>query len=311
ERRSPCRARAGHGRAVVRWPSGWVPPGRAAGPVQRRRRAHPPSRRTRGALDRASRDRDGRTSRRGTVAGRHRDGARPPSDGARQADELVAVDDVALATARAEFYSERLPLTGGPPLRVRVARRPAGDLVMLSMHHAASDGLGSLRVLLSILRAYGGVPDPVPDVDPLAVRDLGMLLPADDLAARARRLLAFFDEVRKVRARVAPEGATNAPGFGLHAVRLSASETAGLKTTRDLGATINDVLLAGLHLAIHRWNEEHGAACDRIAVMTPVNLRPRNRWHEIVGNFSSFVTVSTRRKDRATPTGTVAAVARR
>src|SRR6185295_14012463 len=80
---------------------------------------------------------------------------------------------------------------------------------------------------------------------------------------------------------------------------------------RDLGATINDVLLAGLHLAIHRWNDEHGAACDRIAVMTPVNLRPRNRWHEIVGNFSSFVTVSTRRKDRATPTGTVAAVARR
>jgi NRPS condensation-like uncharacterized protein len=161
------------------------------------------------------------------------------------------------------------------------------------------------------MRAYAAVPDGLPDVDPLGVRDLGALVGGDGLPARVRRLVAFLGHARKVRARVAPEGATDRPGFGFHAVRLLPGETAALVARRDAGATVNDLLLAALHLAIARWNDEHGVSCGRIAVMTPVNLRPRERWHEIVGNFSSFVTVSTRPEDRTTPARAVAAVAAR
>jgi NRPS condensation-like uncharacterized protein len=224
---------------------------------------------------------------------------------------LDCPDDDALATARTRFYSQRVSLVLAPPLRVQLVRHPAGDLLMLSVSHAASDGLGSFRVLVSIVRAYVGAPDVVPDVDPLGVRDVRALLGADGLPARVRRLLAFLAGVRKVRARIAPEGHTDRPGFGFHTVRLPPGETAALVGARAAGATVNDLLLAALHLAIARWNGEHGAPCGRIAIMTPVNLRPRERWHEIVGNFSSFVTVSTRPEDRTTPAGAVAAVAAR
>src|SRR5215470_5666241 len=50
-------------------------------------------------------------------------------------------DEAALAAARARFYSEPVSLAVAPPLRVQLARQPAGDRVMLSVHHAASDGL--------------------------------------------------------------------------------------------------------------------------------------------------------------------------
>jgi NRPS condensation-like uncharacterized protein len=221
-------------------------------------------------------------------------------------------DEAALAAARARFYSEPVSLAAAPPLRVQLAREPVGDRLMLSVHHAASDGLGSLRILISIARAYAGVPDPVPDVDPLAIRNLGASLGEEHFADRAKRLLGFFGNVRKPRARVAPDGADHRPGFGFHTVRLPPGETAALTRKRLAGAaTVNDLLLAALHLAIARWNDAHGVPCERIAVMTPVNLRPRERWHEIVGNFSSFVTVSTRAHDRTTPARALAAVAER
>ncbi len=224
---------------------------------------------------------------------------------------LDCADEAALAAARACFYSEPIPLDAAPSLRVQLVRRPDGDSLMLKVHHAASDGLGSFRVLLSIARAYAGVPDPVPAVDPLGGRDLGTLAGPAGLQARARRILAFLGGVRTVRARIAPEGEVDLPGFGFHTVALTSVETAALTAGREQGVTVNDLLLAALHLAIARWNDDHGVPCERIAVMTPVNLRPREHWHEMVGNFSSFVTVWTQRADRATPARAVAAVAAR
>ena len=69
---------------------------------------------------------------------------------------LECPDDDALARARAELYSLRVSLAESPPLRVRLARHPAGDLVMLNVNHAAFDGCGCLRVLHSTARAYAG-----------------------------------------------------------------------------------------------------------------------------------------------------------
>lgn len=62
-------------------------------------------------------------------------------------------------------------------------------------------------------------------------------------------------------------------------------------TLRRDDATANDVLLGALGVAIRRWNADHGAGGGRIALMMPVNLRPKEWRFDVLGNFASYVTV--------------------
>jgi NRPS condensation-like uncharacterized protein len=181
--------------------------------------------------------------------------------------------------------------------------------VLLNVNHVVSDGMGSLRLLTSIVRGYAGAADPLPDVDPVAARDLRARLTAQPPSARALHVARALDEIRRVRARMAADGGADRPGYGFHTVRLTAEATAALAAKPHTGATVNDLLLAGLHLAIATWNTEHGARCERIAIMMPVNLRPQRQRQELVGNFSSFVSVSTTPSERSGAAAAVAAVA--
>src|SRR3989449_2896395 len=112
-----------------------------------------------------------------------------------QVDALSIIDcpdDAALARVRSDLYGRPVPLMTSPPLRVRLTHHPAGDAILLGVNHAASDGLGTMRLLASIVRAYAGGPDPVPDVDPLAVRDLRAPLALDGLLGRIRHAAALL-----------------------------------------------------------------------------------------------------------------------
>src|SRR6266702_3487300 len=76
-----------------------------------------------------------------------------------QVDALSIVDcpdDAAVARVRSDLYGHTVPLATSPPLRVRLAHHAAGDVVLLGVNHAASDGLGTLRLLASIVRGYAG-----------------------------------------------------------------------------------------------------------------------------------------------------------
>jgi NRPS condensation-like uncharacterized protein len=58
------------------------------------------------------------------------------------------------------------------------------------------------------------------------------------------------------------------------------------------GATVNDVLLGALAVAVHRWNEMHGEPVGgRVALTMPINLRPPEWRFEVLGNFASYVSV--------------------
>jgi NRPS condensation-like uncharacterized protein len=72
---------------------------------------------------------------------------------------------------------------------------------------------------------------------------------------------------------------------------------------------MNDLLVAALNHAIAWWNSAHGAATDRIALMVPVNLRPRAWWSEIFANLSLSAMVTTRPRDRADPSTLLRCVA--
>jgi NRPS condensation-like uncharacterized protein len=219
-------------------------------------------------------------------------------------------DDDALADTRADLQSIAIPLIESPPLRVRLARHPDGDLVMLNVKHTAIDGFGSIRVLRSVARAYWGLPDPQPDLELEATRDLRDSLAAEDSAERRRRIATLLDKLRdevQPTARLVPDGGTEKPGYAFHHASLSPETTNALSAVE--GGTVNDVLLAALHLALAGWNDDHGAPARRIGVMLPVNLRPEEWWEEMAGNFSLNVRVATSARERESPEDVLRAIA--
>ncbi len=219
-------------------------------------------------------------------------------------------DDGGLTEARNALQSVSVPLAGSPPLRVILARHPAGDVVMVNANHAATDGFGVLRFLRSVARAYAGAADPVPDPDLLGARNLTAGVGDSSMMTRRRRELALVEKLRDLvvpPARIATDGGDDEPGYGLQLVSLSEAEARAL-TELDHPGTVNDVLLAALTLTVASWNADRQASCGRISVVVPANLRPASWSEEMVGNFMLMARVSTGRDDRIGRAATLAAI---
>lgn len=222
-------------------------------------------------------------------------------------------DAAALDGLRAELYSPPIALDTGPGLRAALARRPGGDLVLLSVSHIVADGVGALRLMQTIARAYQKEPDP-PDPLPLAqARDLGSFLAPKNRGERWARHMEWlrrFCEALDPPSRIAVVGGTDRDDFGFvfRTLDLGETTTPGL-IRRASGTTINDVLLAALHLTVHAWNAKRDVPTGRIGVMMPVNVRPAHRSWDVVSNLTSNVTVSTDPDDRVDLATATAAMA--
>jgi NRPS condensation-like uncharacterized protein len=210
-------------------------------------------------------------------------------------DVLDASSPEALARARTAAFSTCPPLDAPPPFTLTLAQHPEGDYVLLNVNHAAADGVGTLRLMSSVIRRYAGKRDPTPDFDPLSVRDIAALAGAATPAERIRRgsaLLEFLGTAATPPARVAAHtGNRRKPGYGFVTLALDSGETARVAARKGSG-TLNDVLLAALARTVAAWNAAHGAAAARVSIMMPVNLRPRAWWHEVIANFASYLSVS-------------------
>jgi NRPS condensation-like uncharacterized protein len=222
-------------------------------------------------------------------------------------------DSAALDQLRTELYTPPIALDTAPGFRVALARRPGGDLVLLSVSHIVADGVGALRLMQTIARAYRGEPDP-PDPLPLAqARDLSSFLAPQ---TRSEKLARQMEGLRRIRealdppSRIAVVGGTGRDGFGFVYRSLDIGETTTPKLVRRAAdTTINDVLVAALHLTVQSWNTKHDVPTDRIGVMMPINVRPADRLWDVVSNLTSMVSVSTVPDDRvdlATATTAVA-----
>ncbi|MEA2932249.1 MAG: hypothetical protein QOI56_1034 [Actinomycetota bacterium] len=219
-------------------------------------------------------------------------------------------DDAAVAAARAQLQSRPVPLVESPPLRVRLARHPDGDFLMLNVNHAAMDGFGALRVVRSLARAYRGDADPAADPDFLEARQVPARLADADFRTKVGRGLALAEKVRDLvvpPARLAPEGASGGAGYGFHQVCLSPSGTQAV-LDHDHPGTVNDLLVAALHRTIGEWNAGHGVRRGRVGVLVPANLRPAEWRQDVVGNFSLPARVSSTRRHRRTSAATLRAV---
>jgi NRPS condensation-like uncharacterized protein len=217
-------------------------------------------------------------------------------------DVVTCVDDDELAAAREQLYQGAPALTASPPVRVRLAHHPDGDVVMFNLHHALADGLSGLSILRSVATAYAGQPLG-PDEAAVPVE-----VPVSAGWAWARTLTR---ELRGAVARythVVPDGGDERGGYGFHHRSLTAEQTKAVVDRAKGGPTVNDVLVAALHRAVERWNNEHHLPSGRIGVLVPVNLRARSSWYEGMGNFSFLVPVATSPKERLSPSTTLDAV---
>lgn len=201
--------------------------------------------------------------------------------------QVVEVDDdEALVTLRDDFCSRRPELDQAPAIRILLARRPDGDSLLFNVNHALMDGIGAIRWVNSVARAYAGRPDPAPDVDPITARDLHSM--AGDRAARSR-------SERPARHPRGPVSgicrviADDRAGFGVTNSKVTAEVLARLDPSfYGPDTTVNDLLVAALHLAIERWNQTQGRRTEWTSVMVPVNLRPAE-WINEVASMITFV----------------------
>jgi len=217
---------------------------------------------------------------------------------------VEAGDEAGVSRARNQLLSLQVPLHESPPLRVWLVRCDSGDHLILNVHHAVADGIGTLRFLRSILRAYNDQPDETADVDPLEARDLEQLYSASNLEAQARRLTSFVSSMRAQMIEHTPISAgdgLDSTGYGCFHLTLEAEEVEALNPKKYSAGTYNDLLVAAMHRTVESWNEGQGNDSDVLKVTSPVNLRPKEWWFEVFGNFAMAFATHTTPGDRTDP----------
>lgn len=213
----------------------------------------------------------------------------------------IAATASELDDVRAEFYSRPLSLFESPPLCVQHVAVEGGDVIMLSVHHAAADGMGSLRLLRSICRAYAGLDDPQPDLGPAEARAL--VVPTDPPSWSEQIHSSQMEMQRLARlgslpARLAPVEQTSHSGYGFKTASVALGPILDSPLRQELGASVNDVLIAAASLAAGRWNLEHGADASRVVVLMPMNARPAEWNRDVVANLVVADSVSTNSVER-------------
>lgn len=197
---------------------------------------------------------------------------------------LACADESELDAVRARFYSTPLDTRRPPAFQAIVAHIPGGDVLLFSISHVITDGVGSFRFLHSVARAYAGRPDPIFPVDPLAARDLRAQFGGSPGPARKTR---HPNSPTHPPDSLVPEGSLEPSGYGFLHRTLSAEQRQCLQPRLyGPGVTTNDLLMAALHLAIGAWNQERGKPCDWISVLMPANVRPMEWYGEVVGNLT-------------------------
>jgi NRPS condensation-like uncharacterized protein len=214
-------------------------------------------------------------------------------------DIVDCPDDRSLDEARAALLGEPVAMSAWPPLRVRLARRPGGDSLLLNVNHGASDGFSAVRVLEALAEAYRDGSGPA--LDFLAVNDL----PVHPTSSSVSAVVGWWrDQVERLRdrlarpARLASDQPDDEPGYGFHFVELSVAETRRVANIHRQG-TARNVLMAGLHLAVGEWNMAHGAPGGQVGVLVPVDLRPQEWDPHLVGNFCVTARISTSPRHRS------------
>lgn len=213
---------------------------------------------------------------------------------------VECADDHALDNARSHLLSRRIDLHAAPPFALMLAHRSGGDSLCMSLSHVAADGVSAQRLMRSIVCAYAGIEESTVGPDPLAVRDLSFYGRQPSSRERIRSLRRMLklrrsreseDPPTRLLMRRSEPNVGDSGSRGFHLLHLDRDETAVAIARRTARATVNDLLISSLALAVRKWNDRRGLEPNRIHVQMPVNLRPRQWADEVVSNIGADVNV--------------------
>jgi NRPS condensation-like uncharacterized protein len=208
-------------------------------------------------------------------------------------------DEASLQRVRLDQLERPLAMDVAPLIRAVVARCPTQDILISCISHVMTDGLGVLRLMRSVGRAYRDEPDPAPAVDIAAAHRALIAEPPTSWTALTdrlkQRLQVASTQVRQ-RSRLASSGESPDGGFGL--VLRTVDPEAVARARRNYDAGFDAYAMAALHVTIQAWNDAHDAPCELIGVTQGVNLRPDEWWDDVVVNLAAFASVMTEPADR-------------
>jgi NRPS condensation-like uncharacterized protein len=171
------------------------------------------------------------------------------------------------AEACADDYRHRVvgPVDPHGPLqvRVRLLRRPSGDVVVVNLAHAAADASGLQTLASQLLREYASPGSVAPAEGGIPERDTlwtRRLAPEVPVPAGMRMIDPLWPD---------PFGTSDRPS-SFHRDRVSPPVLEAVRATaRSLGGTVNDAVMAAYYLAMSDLTGHRGP----VALFFPVDLR--------------------------------------
>ena len=187
----------------------------------------------------------------------------------------------------------RIDLHRQTGLRIFLAQQEGQTEMLLQFHHACCDAFGALRFVEDLLAAYhnsvaGGSQEIcLSPLDPARLRVRGRfgLNPVKYLLRAHKEFAGFLGMVEYFALRPLPlvprEGGSPHEVAGAErpasfAHTFTVAETAKLRqATKQIGCTVNDLLLRDLFLAIRQWILQHDPKSETgwCRIMIPTNLR--------------------------------------
>jgi diacylglycerol O-acyltransferase / wax synthase len=184
--------------------------------------------------------------------------------------QRVTSDGSGLSAVVDALLSRPLDLSR-PPWHCHLVTGPAGDALVVRVHHAVADGIALAGVLLALTDEADPALGQSPPVEAVAHRPTAplpsMVGLITGMAWNGLRLLALPREPRtELTGRPGiPKRSAWTPGLPLAQVRSVAAAT---------GGSVNDVLLAVIAGALRRYLLDAGVQPPDLRVFVPVSVRP-------------------------------------
>ena len=227
-------------------------------------------------------------------------------------DRLPLVDWAPAGTPRGARYDKTIDLRVDIGLRVWVRHDIDRSTVLFHFHHACADGMGGFAFIEDFLVGYAAAfPQSAPvEARPLEPQrlnhrqDFGIdqrsfWRTVGDSLLGVREFVKFFAEAPRPLPTMTPhvEGHTVARSAGFLSQPLSEEVTSGLRCAAgNAGATLNDLLLRDLLIAMRDWSRAAGddPGQRRLRILVPQNLRQREDRGMPAANVMGFAFITRR-----------------
>jgi NRPS condensation-like uncharacterized protein len=204
------------------------------------------------------------------------------------------------------------PTTELPFRALLLKRSEARFALILTFDHHCADGYRSLNFVQEVLRAYNNrstehpplepiTPEPAGDALLRCAREQGAVVKNFYLKMLSALIYRFLIAPFRPPVRLFHRRSPHPYGVGYCFVATTEKEFKLIREkAKKASVTVNDILAAACYRAIERWNSLHGRKSNKISIMVPVAIGPRDGCNG-TSNRISYISPYTMHRDRANP----------